>query len=111
MLPKEQRLINERDFKRVYRKGSFFSVGLFSVNFDKNRTSFTRVGIVISKKVAGKAVVRNKVKRKFREAVQKNFGKLPKGVDVIINIKGSALEAEFLKIETEVAKAFERIAK
>lgn len=111
MLESEKRLKNSRDFKRVYQKGSFFSVHLFSLNSLLNRSSFTRVGIVVNKKVAKKAVDRNRVKRQFREATRHFYGVLPKGYDVIITIKAPALAATFQEIERAVKGAFERVGK
>jgi ribonuclease P protein component len=111
MLPKEKRLIETRDFKRVYTKGSFFSVPLFNLNFMSNRSQLTRVGIVISKKIAKRAVDRNRAKRQFREAVRSFYEILPKGYDIIISVKEKALGASYGDIEAEIKKAFERVGK
>lgn len=105
MLPKEKRLTNTRDFKRVYQKGSFFSVGLFSVNYLPNKSSFTRIGIVINKKVEPKAVNRNRLKRQLREVARKYYSKLPAGVDVIITIKKAAVGTKFEEIEKSFVEA------
>lgn len=101
MLPKEKRLTDTRDFKRVYQKGSFFSVGYFSVNYLPNKSSFTRIGIVINKKTAPKAVDRNKLKRQLREVVRNGYEKIPAGLDLVITIK----KAGNFKLE-EIEKAF-----
>lgn len=109
MLPKEKRLRNTRDFKRVYQKGSFFSVELFSINFMPNRQGSSRLGIVVTKKVEPKSTRRNQVKRKFREAARGLYEKIPAGFDVIITIKAPAKEADFEKIRGELEKVTGRI--
>lgn len=105
MLPKDKRLRDTRDFKRVYQKGSFFSVSTFSINFLPNRSQITRLGVVISKKTEAKATKRNLLKRRFREAAQKLYGTLPSGYDVVITIKEKAKSADFAQIEKELSFA------
>lgn len=109
MLPREKRLSKEKDFKRVYQKGSFFSLGEFSINFLPNKTHVSRLGFVISKKVAAKATARNKIKRKFQAAAHSLYANLPSGYDVVVTVKHGAEKLEFSEIEKGVKKAFERI--
>lgn len=111
MLPKEKRLTSTRDYKRVYQKGLFFSVSLFNLNALPNKTSLTRVGVVVNKKVASKAVQRNQIKRRLREAVGKNYNKIPSGYDMIVSAKGGAVKATFADFEAELKKAIERLKK
>jgi ribonuclease P protein component len=111
MLPREKRLTSERDFKRVYQKGSFFSVSFFNLNYSPNRTPLSRIGIVVSKKVAAKAVDRNKIKRQFREATRLSYDIINGGYDIIISVKKDSLTAPFQEIKKEIEKAFSRIGK
>lgn len=110
MLPKEKRVRNESDFKRIYTRGSFFSVGSFSINFMPNRMSFPRLGIVVSKKTESKATNRNKVKRRFREASRKLYDVLPPGYDVIVTVKKSGTNKNFSEIEKEIKEAFKKVS-
>lgn len=109
MLPKKLRITNERDFKRVYQKGSFFSVNLFSLNYLPNKMPHTRLGVVITKKVAAKSVERNLLKRRFREAARKIYTEIPSGFDVIIVIKEKAKGVKFEEIEKELLAAVPRV--
>lgn len=109
MLPKEKRIRNSREFKRVYQRGSFFGSDLLSINFLANRLSFSRLGIVINRKIEPKATKRNKIKRRFREVSRKLYERLPAGYDVIITIKKPASSAEFSKIEQAVEGVFEKL--
>jgi len=109
MFPKERRIRNSKEFKRIYQRGSFFGGDLLSINFLANRLSFSRLGIVVNRKIEPKATKRNKIKRRFREAARKLYEGLPAGYDIIITIKKPAIDAEFSKIEHEVKEVFEKL--
>ena len=66
-----------------------------------------RVGFTVGK-VLGGAVVRNRMKRRLREAVRLE-GLRAVAVDVVINPKKSLLAAEFPELRKEVGRAFEVI--
>jgi ribonuclease P protein component len=68
-----------------------------------------RVGFTVSK-VLGGAVVRNRMKRRLREAVRLH-GMIPAAIDVVINPKKSLLTAAFVELQREIRRAFEVIAK
>lgn len=109
MLPKNQRLTSEQDFKRVYQKGSFFSVGPFAINYLQNRMPFSRVGIVVTKKFSKKATERNLTKRRFREVAHEIYAKIPVGFDVIIVIRDGAKKLEFKEIQSQLSASVPRI--
>ena len=69
-----------------------------------------RVGFTVGR-VLGGAVVRNRMKRRLREAVR--LQGLPAGapVDVVINPKKSLLSAAFADLQKEMSRAFEVIQK
>ncbi len=67
-----------------------------------------RVGLTVGR-VLGGAVERNRIKRRLREAVRFSLARLQAPVDVVINPKKSALEAEFAALQNEVGGAFEKI--
>lgn len=75
-----------------------------------------RIGLTVGR-VLGGAVVRNRIKRRTRDAVRHNLGGLNSAVifrglavDVVINPKKSALHADASVLRTEVGKAFQVIA-
>jgi ribonuclease P protein component len=69
-----------------------------------------RVGFTVGR-VLGGAVVRNRMKRRLREAVRLRRPAADVPVDVVINPKKSLLTAEFADIQNEVGRAFEVIQK
>lgn len=67
-----------------------------------------RVGITAGK-VLGKAVERNRIKRRMRAAIVANLDALPRGVDVVLHPKRSVLTAEWAALRNEVRRIFVRI--
>ena len=115
---KEARLLKHADFDRVYRQGKrHFSANL-TVFWARRGESQPRaavphgprVGFTVGK-VLGGAVVRNRIKRRLREAVRSNLPGLATAVDVVINPKKSALTAEMPKLKQEIGAAWAAIHK
>ncbi len=67
-----------------------------------------RVGLTVGK-VMGKAVERNRIKRRMREAVRKNLSALHSPVDVVLHPRRSVMELEFAALEREVGQVFRMI--
>jgi ribonuclease P protein component len=76
---------------------------------DADATS-PRVGLTVGK-VMGKAVDRNRIKRRMREAVRKNLPLLAAPVDVILHPRRSVIDLEFAALDREVALVFRAIQK
>jgi ribonuclease P protein component len=78
-----------------------------------------RFGFIVSQKVSKKAVIRNRVKRRFRSAVQEELGcgKNPKNstkcfqksMDVVLIALPAAKEKSFAEIHEGVKRAFGRV--
>ena len=54
-----------------------------SLIFTDNSKGFTRIAVVVSKKVAKSAVERNRIRRRVYEALRLNFEYIPKKTDYI----------------------------
>jgi ribonuclease P protein component len=88
----EQRLRRRNDFAAVYRKGRIQSNQLLVLRVLPNDRETTRFGFVVGKGVGG-AVVRNRVRRRLREAARTIPGR--SGFDVVIGARKPAAEAPF----------------
>ena len=67
-----------------------------------------RVGLTVGR-VMGKAVDRNRIKRRMREAVRKNLSALSTPVDIILHPRRSVIDLEFATLDREVANLFRTI--
>lgn len=83
-------------FRRLYRSNGQANSCLV-LYARKNRTNTNRVGITVSKKL-GKAVVRNRVRRRIREAYRLNEERFLPGWDIVIVARSRAVEVSFQKL-------------
>ncbi len=115
--PRSLRLLRHADFERVYKQGRRHFAAHMTVFYlprrdregDSRSAAGPRVGFTVGK-VLGGAVVRNRMKRRLREAVRLH-ALIPAVVDVVINPKKSLLTTRFDDLRNEVGRAFEVIAK
>ena len=84
MLPRENRLKKEEDFKKVFKKGRGFTNDLLVLKVIKNNLDISRFAFVISKKISKKATVRNRIKRRLDNIIRADLPKIKKGWDGII---------------------------
>ena len=94
MLAKKYRFHSRGGVKYVYQKGKTIRKSKMSLVFCDNTRGFTRVAVVVSKKVAKTAVSRNRIRRRVYEAIRQNFEFVPKKRDYIFVV----YSAEALKM-------------
>lgn len=87
-MQRRSRLTGSRRFSQIHREGSSAANRFLVIRFLANGLDDSRFGFMISKRI-GNAVVRNKVKRRLREAVRQR--RIKAGWDaVFIARRGSA---------------------
>lgn len=67
----------------MYQHGKTFRGPKMSLIFAENNKGFTRVAVVVSKKVNKTAVGRNRIRRRIYEVVRRNFEDVPRRHDYI----------------------------
>ena len=108
------RLCKHADYQRVYKAGRKQFAKQIAYFFAerpaelRSETPGPRIGLTVPKAL-GKAVDRNRIKRRLREVVRKNIGLLVAPVDVVLHPKKTVLEAEFSQIEREVSVIFRSV--
>ncbi len=102
---RQLRLRRRKDFDAVFEKGQVLANRLLVLRSLPNQLPHNRYGFITSKRL-GKAVVRNRVRRRLREGVRT----LPTraGWDVIISARAPAARADFHELKAAVANLFIR---
>jgi ribonuclease P protein component len=112
--PQHLRLKTPAEFKRVYDRKRSASDGWLIVYAAENGLPYPRLGVSVSRKV-GKAHVRNRYKRLFREAFRLTRADLPAGVDLILIPRPAAGEPTLDVLKASLVKlagqAAQRLAK
>jgi ribonuclease P protein component len=116
MTPLIFRLRKHADYQRVYQasRKQFSKQMSYFVAARPADCHFTeptpRIGLTVGK-VMGKAVDRNRIKRRMREAVRRNLAELTAPVDVILHPRRSVIDLDFALLDREVANVFRSIQK
>ena len=97
-------LKNNYEFRRLYTKGRSAASPYAVVYCRKNRSPVNRLGLTVSTKL-GKAVHRNRIRRRYKEIYRLNEEKFETGYDIVIvarlksrNACFQTLEADFLDL-------------
>jgi ribonuclease P protein component len=118
------RLRKHADYQRVYKAGRkqfarqiafFFVLRVRERSVQTGRVAAAsvytgpRVGLTVPKAL-GNAVVRNRIKRRLREAVRSAIPLLSAPVDIVLHPRRTVLDADFEVIQREVESIFRTVA-
>jgi len=106
-MERRYRLTRREDFGRVHRQGRAWSHPLLILSAVRNDLGCTRFGFVVSRRIGG-AVVRNRVKRRLREAVRHHLSEFPVGWDVVLVARGRIAQARYADVESAVTRSLGR---
>ena len=109
-LPRSGRIQKRADFLRAYETGTKTHGRFVTVFVLGNDRDEARLGVTVTKKF-GKAVVRNRAKRWVREVyrrVRLPLGFSTKKVDIVVNVKPSASDAEFRDFASDLQRVLEK---
>ena len=92
-----------REFDTAFREGIAVSGPLFVVRARWNELDVARVGYAVGKRIAPHATVRNRAKRRMREAAR--LATFRPGLDFVIIARPPALEADFTALVSELGSS------
>ena len=109
MLNKKFRFHSRGGVRYVYQKGKTVRTTKMSLVFVPNFRGFTRVSVVVSKKVEKTAVGRNRIRRRIYEIIRKNFDLIPKKTDyVFVVFSRDVLSMSFSELEKALGELVEK---
>ena len=95
-------------FRRLYSKGKSAAGPYVVVYCRKNGLQINRLGITAGTKL-GHAVVRNRVRRRIREAYRLSESSFICGYDIVVVARHRAAEGEFRDISACLLKQMDRL--
>lgn len=104
-LKKSLRLTHPDDFARMRREGRVFRNPLLLLSVYPNDHQQNRYGIITNKRV-GKAVDRNRVRRRIREVLRGHHPHLQAGFDVVIVANAKTPHADFHELVSVLGSLF-----
>ncbi|MBQ0017209.1 MAG: ribonuclease P protein component [Clostridiales bacterium] len=100
-MKKENRLKKRKEFAYIFKKGESYGSKNLVLVISKSKLPKFKVGFSVSKKV-GVAVIRNKVKRRLKEAVYFYRKNIKNGFNMIFVAKQSLKDQKYVDVLSEV---------
>ena len=91
-------LKENRDFRRLYRKGQSAANGYLVLYCRKNGSQANRVGLTVGAKLAH-AVQRNRLRRQLREIYRLHETSFARGYDLVVVARSRAIGADYAALE------------
>ncbi len=95
-------------FRRAYAKGKSAVTPTLVLYARKNGLGRSRLGLTTGAKI-GKAVRRNRVRRRLREIYRLREPGLKPGYDLVVVARGRAVEASYRELERHFASLLKRL--
>lgn len=108
--PKSVRITNRSQYLKIYREGRRVRSRRMTLFALPNGLEESRIGITVTRKVGG-AVLRNRVKRRFREIFRKHRRELKPPLDIVVNAHVGIAKAQFAEIEKEFVEQFRALTR
>ena len=108
--PWRQRIVKSSDFRALYNSGRRLDAGKFVLFGKPNTLDCHRLGLTVSRKV-GCAVVRNRIKRLFREAFRRMNAEIPGHFDLVVNAKRECATAAYAVVHDDFLAAARKICR
>ncbi len=105
-MERARRLRKGEEFDTAYREGTVTGGPLLALRRLPNGLGMTRWGFAVGKRLSKRAVVRNRTKRRLREAAR-GMDVIP-GYDVIVTARQGATDASFAELKAALEALLRR---
>ena len=105
-LKRDKSLKRNSDFRRLYSKGKSAVNSHLVVYSMPDSDGLSKVGFTVSAKL-GKAVARNRIRRRLREIYRLNS--IKPGYDIIVVARSKCVDAEYHEIESAYLDALSKL--
>lgn len=92
------------EFHRLYSRGRSAATPLLVVYVRKTKRQQNRIGFTVSTKL-GKAVIRNRVRRRLREIYRLNEARIIRGTELVVVARVRAVYATYHQLESAFLSA------
>ena len=106
-MDRPSRLRSNDDFQRVRREGRSWATPWVVLVAARNELDRSRFGFAVGKRI-GKATVRNRAKRRLREAVRAQRANIPSGWDLLFIARDPLPGATFAQIQQAIGQLLTR---
>ncbi|MEX1307976.1 MAG: ribonuclease P protein component [Eubacteriales bacterium] len=100
-------LKKNKSFRYVYRRGKTLGYDSLSICYVMKRTPGLQVGFSVSKKI-GKAVVRNRVKRRLKEAFSQYLNEIKPNALVVIVARPGIEKKDFVATKKNLERLLQK---
>jgi len=107
MIAREYRLRKATDFSKTYKFGKSYNHPEFYIKSLQSKLPLSRFAVVIPKKVAKSAVVRNRARRRVYEIVRINLSQIKPGYTIIITLKSDLVSIKPKELEQQLVKGLQ----
>ncbi len=107
-LPPEARLRRAADFVALRQAPGRFDSRYFLIRYQASAIATCRMGLVVSRRVSKRAVIRNRIKRVARESFRHARGNLP-GIDLVLIARAQAAAADSEALRADLDAAWRRL--
>ena len=106
--PRNYRLVSQSEFKSLFNQSEKVSQRYLLALYKPNQKTHARIGIVVGKRVANSAVVRNKIRRIVRESFRAHQVSLT-GLDIVVIARQQCDSQDKIQLREGINKLWQKL--
>ena len=95
-------------FRRLYRRGKSEAGPFVAVYCQRNGMDINRLGITTGGKL-GKAIVRNRIRRRIKEAYRLSGKQMKRGYDIVVVARHRSVKTDYHHIESDLLNCLKKL--